>query len=483
MNKQQQRILVKLEKKRRECSNSFYAFLKFFWNVIIEDKYIDNWHIKYLCDELQYLSTYIIEDKIKPHDVIINIPPGSSKSTIVTIMFPVWMWVKKASTVILTSSYSASLSIDHSIKSRNLVTSEKFQMLFGYLGIELRKDKNNKTNWANNYNGERIVTSTGGTATGRHAHLILIDDPLNPEQAVSEADRKSANRFINTTLSSRKKDKEKTITIIIMQRLHENDPTGNWLSKGKNVKHICLPAEESNNIKPPELKKHYKNSLLDVNRLNRNVLSEARIDLGSYGYAGQYEQRPAPEEGGKIKKEWFEIVNKTAISEYAVLDVWIDGAYTKKTSNDPTGIDIFHYDKKNQILYWIFSFDKHLEMPELLKYISELQNTFNIKRSSRIYIEPKASGKSLKQLLKKLTSLNVIETKSHLVNEGKEAAVNATSPTMEAEKIKLIKGNWNEHVLTQLSTFPNAEHDEHVDNLCYAIDRYFVKKKSDWSYD
>ena len=393
--------------------------------------------------------------------------------------------------IVIPSSYSSGLSIDHSIKSRDIFKSEKFEYLYkDYFikkfgkEIEMKSDKDNKTNWANNFGGERIVTSTGGTITGRHAHLILVDDGMNAEQAASEKFRETAHRFYGRTMASRKKDKEKTITIYIEQRLHENDLTGiNLKKKVKKIKHICLPGKLSDNVNPSELKKIYQKNLLDPIRLNEYVLSEMKEDLGSYGFAGQIQQSPAPEEGGKIKKEWFEIVNINNIPKYAALDVFIDGAYTKKTTNDPTGIDIFYFSKQEKILYWIYSFDKHLEMPELLKYITELQNNFNITKQSRIFIEPKASGKTLKQLLLKYSGLNAIEIKSKLVNEGKIAAVDATSPTIESGRVKLVQGTWNEHVLNQLATFPNAEHDEHVDNLAYAIDNFFITTKSEWDYN
>lgn len=71
------------------CKNEFYYFLRTFWHVIIQEKYKDNWHIRYLCDELQKLSVYIVERQPKPYDLVINTPPGTTKSTIATVIFSV----------------------------------------------------------------------------------------------------------------------------------------------------------------------------------------------------------------------------------------------------------------------------------------------------------------------------------------------------------------------------------------------------------
>src|SRR5690606_41828287 len=115
-----------------------------------------------------------------------------------------------------------------------------------------------------------------------------------------DVERESANNFVTSTLSSRKIDKLVTPTILVMQRLHEEDPTGVMISKkGTKIKHICLPAEikEGTKVLPEEAKEDYVDGLLDPLRLSREVLEEAQVDLGSYGYAGQYDQNPAPSEG------------------------------------------------------------------------------------------------------------------------------------------------------------------------------------------
>src|SRR5690606_21093918 len=202
----------------------------------------------------------------------------------------------------ITTSYSHYLSLGQSIKTRDIITSDRYRSYFPE--IELKADQSGKSDYWNTLGGQRFTTSTGGTITGVHAHQIIIDDPINPKQAASDVERANANHFVESTLSTRKIDKEITPTILIMQRLHEDDPTGVMLSKkGKNIKHINLPAEDNGKILPKELSKKYINGLMDPVRLGRNVLNEALIDLGSYGFAGQYMQTPSPDDGGLIKRE------------------------------------------------------------------------------------------------------------------------------------------------------------------------------------
>ena len=141
----------------------------------------------------------------------------------------------------------------------------------------IRHDKSGKGSYENIKGGARYSTSTGGTITGKHAHVIINDDPVNPKQAESPAMRLQANDHTKT-LSSRKVDKKNTPMVTIMQRLHDDDVTGYLLKKKKDkIRHICLPAEVSERVNPPELKERYIDGLLDPVRIDREVIDEARL--------------------------------------------------------------------------------------------------------------------------------------------------------------------------------------------------------------
>ena len=95
MRKQSTDIMALLTQVEREaCKGSLFEFVKSFWSIIIPEDPVFNWHIPYLCEELEKLAVYIVSREKKPYDLIINIPPGTTKSTIVTIMFPAWLWTQ-----------------------------------------------------------------------------------------------------------------------------------------------------------------------------------------------------------------------------------------------------------------------------------------------------------------------------------------------------------------------------------------------------
>jgi len=295
---------------RSICRESFYQFVKTFWSTIISEEPVWNWHIKVLCDEVQLVAERVFRGEPKLYDLVINVPPSSTKSTIVSIMFPVWCWTRAAYIRTIGASYTDLLALDLSRKGRLIVKSELYQRLFP--AVQLRDDQDTKTYYETTEGGDRHSVGSEGDIDGFHAHFLLVDDPINPGDVHSAAALRKVNRWLKETLFSRKVDKQVSVVIIIMQRLHEEDPSGMMLAEAKahpdkiKVRHICLPGEESDRVSPKRYRLKYQkdaqgNSLLDLVRAPRAVLEEARIRLGPFGYSGQIEQWPVPPEGGMFK--------------------------------------------------------------------------------------------------------------------------------------------------------------------------------------
>lgn len=451
--------------KAEKCRRSFFYFVQTFWHIIIPEEPIYNWHIEYLCKELQSIVEKVAKRESKDYDLIINIPPGTSKSTIVTVMLPVWAWVLDDTIRSLTASYSQSLSTDHSLKSRDIIRSDEFKSLFPHISI--KKDQDNKTHYKNDSGGERYATSVTGTITGFHAHLLIVDDPLNPKEAASEADRTTANNFMDVTLSTRKVSKSVTPTILVMQRLHQKDCTGNWLEKeGKKVKHICLPGELSKDVKPIELKEKYINGLLDIERLTQNDLNELKINLGSYGYAGQIMQTPSPEDGGIWQKWLIPVDDSIFPTGLSQLGTDWDLAYTEKETNSASAyVTAGKHDNKMYIndLGWSW-----LEFPKLMPYMKSKQQPH--------YIEGKASGKSAKQVL---TNQGIPAIEIQVVGGDKVARARMATPYAESGMVycrkSLLDKLYND-VKQGILLFPNNEHDDLQDALVQSINRLLGKK-------
>lgn len=408
----------------------------------------------------------IIEGKTKR--LIINIPPRYGKTELAVKNFIAYGLALNPQAKFIHLSYSDDLALDNSSQTKEYVESECYQKFWP---MQLKKDAQGKKKWFNESGGGVYATASGGAITGFGAGVkdskifsgaIIIDDPLKPDDAQSESRRNSVNERYNSTIRSRTNDRDTPI-ILIMQRLHEDDLSGFLLNGGSGEvwEHLCLPALNEDN-EPLWEQKHTFKELEQIRQASR------------YNFAGQYMQIPSPEEGGEWKKDWFKIVKKEYLPSNIEWDMFIDGAYTANTKNDPTGLQVgakIGYD------YFILSsIDKYLEMPELIKFIPEYINSLGVK-VRMIYVEPKASGKSISQMIKNQTNLNISELKTNFVNVSKIERARTSAPYVESGRISLIEGSWNEHYLHQVSMFPNAKHDEHIDLTAYAIEKHLITEQ------
>ena len=223
-------IPVEADIDRELSRRSFYEFARLGWPVLEpETEFKDGWHIGAICDHLQALA----DGSIKR--LIINIPPGCTKSILSCVMWPAWAWTDKPHLRFLTASHSQLYSTRDALKTRRLITSDWYQACWGHV-FKLTGDQNQKTRYENDKTGFRAAISVG-TGTGDRAEIRILDDPLNADHANSRALIDSTNEWLRNTWATRGSDPEKDCELIIMQRLHEQDPTGFTLAEFGGYEH------------------------------------------------------------------------------------------------------------------------------------------------------------------------------------------------------------------------------------------------------
>jgi predicted phage terminase large subunit-like protein len=447
------------------CENSLLFFARYIYKENHRKLFDTSDHFKKIADTLEAVYRGEITR------LIINIPPRYGKTELAIKMFIAWCLSKNPSSKFIHLSYSDALALDNSANTKEYIMSESFQKFWE---MTLKKDAQGKGKWFNEFGGGVYATASGGAITGFGAGgtdedvfegAIIIDDPLKPDDAMSDVKRTTINDRYNNTIRSRVNNRKVPI-IVIMQRLHEDDLSGFLLDGGSGEEwtHLCMPALNEEN-EPLYPKKHTFKELQEIRNSNR------------YTFSGQYMQQPAPTEGLEWRRDWFEVIDKSEVPLDALRwELIIDGAYTKDTKNDPTGYQVGAKYKNDYII--LSSIDRYLELPNLLKDIPLFINSLPV-NVDLILIEPKASGKSLKQMLMTSIRIPVTEIKSKFVNTSKIENVRMSSNHVEGGRVKLIKGNWNEHFLSQVTTFPNAKHDEHIDLTCYGIERHLMKSQYD----
>jgi len=472
----------------RELNNrSLYEFIKYFFSLVSPHPFQPNWHIAYLCQQLEIVAENVANHRPREYDMIINVPPGTTKTITCSIMFPVWCWTKWPWMRFICSSYSAQLSLESATYSRDLIQSQMFQEVYPELAI--KDDKNTKSNFVivqkgtgrnkqDIVGGNRYSTSVGGTLTGFHGDILIVDDPLNPGEAASDVGVKNANYWVEQTLSTRKTNKAVTPTILIMQRLHQDDPSGHMLAKQKeNVKHISLPGECRNfakQVKPPELIHNYIDDLLDPKRLPWSVLLDMEADLGQYGYAGQIGQDPTPPGGGMFKVDHFMLTETQPHPSKFVSTVryWDkaatqgDGAYTVgvKMARLTDGFWIVLDVKRGR---W----STH-ERERIIKEVALMDG-----EGVDIWIEqePGSGGKeSAEGTIRNLAGFRVY---SERPTGDKEFRADPYSVQVNNGAFLLLKGLWNYDYIEEHRFFPYSTYKDQVDASSGAFQRLLGKKE------
>jgi hypothetical protein len=267
-----------------------------------QTNFLNNWHIEVLAAKLEACR----QGRIRR--LIINIPPRHLKSHCASIAFPAWCLGHNPTAQILCVSYAQDLSDKLARDCRRVMTSKWFQALFSTRPLSRTQALQEFRTTAH---GSRLATSVGGVLTGRGADIIIIDDPLKPEEAMSESQRRAVNQWYDNTLFSRLNDKHWGCIILIMQRLHEDDLVGHVLSQD-DWEILSFPAiaeqDEEHLVETPLGTQRFTRRVGDVlhpQRESRETLAHIRQTLGEYNFAGQYQQAPAPLGGGLIKANWF----------------------------------------------------------------------------------------------------------------------------------------------------------------------------------
>lgn len=441
------------------CRRSFYDFFLRFWPTIVPEPLVCNWHIKILCDELQTVAERVFARQPKLYDLIINVPPGSTKSTICSEMFPAWCWTRDPTIRTICGSYSYDLSYDLASRFRRILTSDKYIALFP----EVELTSEGKENIETGKGGQRIATATmARNATGKHAHFLIIDDPLNPRDAVSDVLLAGANTWFDHTLMSRMVNKALTPLILIMQRLHQNDPTAHRLGKeGVPVRQLCFPAElegYAQYVRPRSARKYYVGGMFDPVRLPKKVLEMTIKDMGDYAYAGQYGQTPIPAGGGMFRTDQIEIYPSMTGKLVKAVRYW-DKAGTHKGGAFTVGCKM-GLDRDRS--FWILDIVRgQWEANERERIIRQTA----IRDSRDVMIaqeqEPGSGGKeSAIATLKNLAGFRVAIDRP---KGDKVLRADPFSVQVNGGNVKMLKGVWNGEYLKEMQFFPFSTYKDQID--------------------
>jgi len=325
--------------------------------------------------------------------------------------------------------------------------------------------------------GTRMATSVGGVLTGRGADLIIIDDPLKPDEALSESRRKAVNDWYDNTLLSRLNDKAKGCILIIMQRLHQEDLIGHVLEQ-EPWDVLSFPAiaerDESFVIEGPLGTSFFtrkEGEALDPERETLAMLAGIRERMGEYNFSSQYQQNPIPLGGAMVKTEWLLYYEQGELP--ARFDIIIQSWDTANKSTELSDYSVCTtWGRANGKLYLLHVFRRRLNYPDLKRQVMELARRYN---ANRILIEDKASGT---QLIQDMQAEHVfgITPYQPLPGNDKIIRLHAQTAWFENGLVFLPRiAPWLADYVTEITGFPGTKYDDQVDSTTQALDHLRVR--------
>jgi predicted phage terminase large subunit-like protein len=476
------RLQIEAEKMRR----SLYEFVRGAWHILEPNTpFMDGIHVRAICEHLQAVS----EGRIR--NLIINVPPGHAKSLLTAVFWPAWVWINHPEARWLFSSHRVDLAVRDSGRCRRLIESPWYQERWGEL-YQLSGDQNEKNRFENTKTGYRVVVPMSA-GTGERGDYVVVDDPHCVDQTESDLKRQQAAEWWDGSMATRLNDLITGHKVVIQQRLHEEDLTGHLLPT-HNYELLVLPAEfdpdhrcsTSIGWKDP---RQEAGELLWPNKVTADILKEMKLTLGSCRYAGQYQQRPAPADGGLFKRFWFRfwrpahiflppVTSKTpngnvisieAVPIPAQFDImiqsWDTSFKSNKTSDYVVG-QVWGASRADRFL--VDQVRGQMDMPSTKEAVKALSQQWP--KSATKLIEDKANGPAvIQELQHDLPGLIAVNPEG-----GKVARANAVSPQFESGNVYLPHpaiAPWVQEFIEEVTAFPYSRNDDQVDAMTQALIR------------
>jgi predicted phage terminase large subunit-like protein len=438
------------------CRRSLSNFARQAWHVLEPTSDLKwGWALDAICDHLEAVTAGEI------NRLLMTVPPGSMKSLLTGVLWPAWEWGPKGLPQhrFIGTAHAQHLAVRDNMKCRRLIQSEWYQSLWP---TELTTDQNAKTKFENGRTGFREAMAFT-SMTGSRGDRVILDDPLSADNANSEVELESARITFTETLPTRVNN-DKSAIVVIMQRLNERDTAGVILDMGLPYEHLCIPMRYEAGRTPAVSTIGYSDprrvdgELMFPERFPEAQVAELERTLGSYGAAGQLQQRPAPRGGGMFKREWFEII-PAAPANCRWVRGWDLAATDSSEAAYTAGVLMGRTPGGEYIIADATRIQGAPAAVERLIVNTAQQDGTQVAGS--IPQDPGQAGKS--QALYLIRQLAGFTYRASPETGDKETRAQPLSAQAEVGNVKLVAGAWNRDFLDELSTFPVGKFKDQVD--------------------
>jgi len=395
--------------------------------------------------------------------LLINVPPGTSKSTMTGIIFPAWLWGPgaKPETRYIGASHQMDLAARDSRRTKFIIDSDWYQERWP---TKLTSDST--VYFENDKRGFRQAAAVA-SMTGKRGDYVLWDDPHSPEKAYSDVQRETAHRIFSETLPTRLTNPQKSVIIVVMQRLHEDDISGYILKNDLGYEHLCMPMEYE-----PERKcytsiwedwRKVEGELLFEKRFPKDVVERDKKVMGVFATAGQFQQRPAPRSGGFFSWENIETVGAAPKCE-RIVRYW-DKAGTKNGGAYTVGVKMGITKDKDFIVMDVVRGQWAAGQREKVIHQTAILDGEDV----RVWIEQEPGSGGLESATSTIKRLSGFVVRKDRVSGDKVTRAEPYAVQMEAGNIKVVNTEWTKTFIDEHKNFPLGQFKDQVDAVAGAF--------------
>lgn len=470
----------------RQLSEDLAAFIPEAWKIVEPGRaFLGNWHIDAITEHLEAVSAGQIKR------LLINVPFRTMKSTLVSVIWPAWVWTRSPSHQWLCTSYAEKLALRDNLKMRRLVQSRWYRERWGNV-FSLAGDQNAKQRFENDKAGHRIGAGMS-SVMGDGGDTIIVDDPHDREGSDSELQRETTLTNFDEALVPRLNDPASSAIVVIMQRLNMGDLSGHVL-KQPGWDHLCIPMEyEPAHPFPSRTRLGWRDprskpgELMWPKRFPRETVESLKASLGAAA-SGQLQQRPSPEGGAILVRDWWRVWTQERLPRIEKVLLSFDTAHKERQENDYSAMTAWGLflpdDRKEDEEYHAIllrAWQKRLKFPALVDLAKSEANDDEDRYGGPpefCVIEDKAAGISLLQTFE---DAGIPAFPYNPGRESKVARANIQSLMLRSGRIwcmgrRQTDGTRSatqltptaEMVVSQCELFPNDEHDDLVDTCVQA---------------
>lgn len=405
-------------------------------------------------------------------------------SLLTSVFWPSWEWGPKKMpwNQFLTFSYSKKLALRDNIKCRTLIKSPFYQERWGDV-FKLSTDVKAKEKFGNDKNGFKEISSVGGTGTGLRGDRVIIDDPHSVKQGDSDTQLKTAITWFNETLPTRLNDQKKSAIVVIMQRINEGDISGEIISKNLGYTHVMIPmyfeperkcytvvwpGGHKNEGKLYEWdKRTFDGELMWPEKFPEEEVKKLAAQLGSYGVAGQMQQRPVPREGAMFKQADVQIIPAEKVPEGIDVRGWDLAGSTSSKSPFSAGVKL-RFDKNDNF----YVMDVVRFRGQEKRVVDVMRSTAEQDGAECVQDFPQDPGQAGKGQATYITEqLFGFPVKYSTESGNKTIRAEAAASQASIKKMFIVDGPWNENFIKELTTFPGCRFKDQVDAMSRAFHR------------